>query len=350
MSGPYEILNARVQQKVATEADWIAAEDDFGVILAGEQAFVWNDAGTLVNFKIGDGTKKFSELSYFITYFSNVLNQKILSFTGNTDINIPSVFRNFSCLYDIIVINSSGSNIDLKIGTSPAANDLAEIVLPDGAYNINLRKVFSASTTLYLSGLAGKNYTIFLVYFQYDESPATPPTGDPSAFKWPRCFRGEFEPLNDTDLDDNWDFVTGFGKPGTAYANCVISGTVGSGTEDFSGYYKVGAVIGTDSIRPATISGVASGQITLAETNIPKIQLKLFSGAAPVGQLSPDVTGSKTAAWSSNHTSGNQDYDMKQAGDDNPSLGHTSAFGEDSPTPISIKPKSKAVLYFVAIS
>lgn len=348
MPGPYEILNARVQQKVATLADWLAAEDELGVILAGEQAFEINDSGVLTNFKIGDGTKKYSELPYFITYFSNVLNQKILTFTGNTNISIPSTFRNFSCLYDIIVINSSGSNIDLKVGTSTGANDLVEIVLPDGAYCINLRKVFQANTTLFLSGLTGKSYTIFLVYFQYDESPATPPTGDPSAFKWPRCFRGEFEPLNDTDLNDNWDFVTGLGKAGTAYSNCAISGT--NGTEIFAGFYKIGAVIGTDTIRPATISGVASGQITLTEANIPKIQLKLFSGAPPVGQLSPDPTGTKTAAWSSNHTSGNQDYDMKQAADDNPSLGHTSSFGQSSPTAISIKPKSKAVLTFVAIS
>lgn len=348
MPGPYEILNARVQQKVATLSDWLAAEDELGVILAGEQAFEINDSGVLTNFKIGDGTKKYSELPYFITYFSNVLNQKILSFTGTTDIIIPSTFRDFSCLYDIILINNSGTNMDFKVGTSSGGNQLLEISLAPGVYNINLRKVFQAPTTLYISGLAGKSYTVLLVYFQYDESPATPPTGDPSAFKWPRCFRGEFEPLNDTDLDDNWDFVTGLGKAGTAYSNCAISGT--NGTEDFSGYYKIGAVIGTDSIRPATISGVASGQITLAETNIPKIQLKLFSGAGPVGQLYPDSLGTKSVAWSSAHTSGNQDYDMKQAGDDNPSLGHTSSFGNPTPTAFSIKPKSKAILSFVAIS
>lgn len=345
--GPYEILNARVQQKVATEADWIAAEDDFGVILAGEQAFVWNDAGTLVNFKIGDGTKKFSELSYFITYFSNVLNQKILSFTGDVDINIPSVFRNFSCLYDIIVINSSGGNIDLKIGTSPAANDLAEIVLPDGAYNINLRKVFSASTTLYLSGLAGKNYTIFLVYFQYDESPATPPA-DPASFRWPRCFKGMFEPLNSTDLDNTWDFTTGQGKAGTAYANCAISGTLG--TEDMDRFYPVGWKVGDTLYPTATTFGSASGEITIAEANIPTIQLKMFSGAGPVGNLSPDPTGTKSVAQFNNIGGINDHYLLAQAGDDNPSLGHTSAFGQDVPDAIDIRPLSKVVLFFVAIT
>jgi hypothetical protein len=344
------ILNARVQQKVATKADWLAAEDELGVILDGEQAFEINEEGVLTNFKIGDGTKKYSELPYFITYFSNVLNQKILSFlNGNTDITIPTTFRNFSCLYDIILINNSGGDIDFKVGTSSGGNQLMEVTVPAGVYQINLRKVFQAPTTLFLSGLAGKNYSIILVYFQYDESPATPPTGDPAAFRWPRCFKGMFEPLNDTDLDANWDFLTGFGKPGTAYANCAISGT--EGTEDMAGYYAVGAQVGTDSLRPATTFGSDSGAIAITEANIPKFRLKMFSDSNPTGNLRPDADGSKTVTWTSNHTSGNQDYDMK-SGDINvqPTLGHTSSFGQDTPDTIDIRPKSKVVLYFVAIT
>lgn len=348
MPGPYEILNARVQQKVATEADWLAVEDDLGVILDGEQAFVINESGVGVNFKIGDGTKKFSELPYFITYYSNVLNQKILSFiNGNTDITIASVFRNYSCLYDIVIVNNSGGNIDLKVGTTAGGNDLMEVVVPNGAFIINLRKVFQGVSTVYLSGLAGKNYTIFILYFQYDENPVSPTTGSAAPFKFPRCFKGMFEPLNDTDLDANWDFTTGLGKAGTAYANCAISGT--NGTEDMGRFYPTGWQVG-DSLRPATTFGSDTGVITLAENNIPTIKLKLFSGAGPVGQLFPDPTGAKAVAWSSNHTSGNQDYDMKQAGDNNVTLGTTSSFGQDVPDAIDVRPKSKVVLFFVAIA
>jgi len=351
MPGPYEVIFARVMQKVATEADWLAVEDELGVILAGEQAFVLDPTGTfLVNFKIGDGTKKFSELPYFITYYSNVLNQKILTFTGTTDITIPSVFRDKSCLYDVIVINSSGSVIDLKLGTSSGGNELYEVTVPIGTSTINSPKVFSTPTTLYLSGLAGKSYTIFIVYFQYDESPATPPTGGgggSSGGVFPRCFKGMFEPLNDTDLDTNWDFTTGLGKTGTPYANCAISGT--NGTEDMGRFYPVGWQVG-DSLRPATTFGNSSGLITIAENNIPEHRHKLFSGAAPIGQLAPDTLGNKVAAWSSNHTSGNQDYDMKQAGDGNASIGTTSAYGQATPDAIDIRPKSKIVLYFVAIT
>lgn len=346
MAGPYEVLLARVQQKKATEAEWLAVEDTLGVLLDGEQAFVVNDSGVGINFKIGDGTKKFSELPYFITYFSNVLNQKILSFIDqSTDITLTGVFRNFSCFYDIVVINNSGSDIDLKIGTTSGGNELMEVTVPNGAYIINLRKVFQAPTTVYISGLSGKNYSIFILYFQYDENPVSPTTGT-TPFKFPKHFQGMFTPLDDTALDNNWDFTTGLGKPGTAYANCAIAGT--NGTEDMGRFYPVGWQVG-DSLRPATTFGSSSGTVTLAEANIPKIQLKLFSDSPSVGELSPDPTGSKAITWVFNAGT-NRDYQLKQASSDNVTLGKTSSFGQAVPTPLDVRPKSKVVLFFVAIT
>lgn len=348
MPGPYEVIKARVQQKKATEADWLAVDDELGPLLDGEQAFVVDDTGAGINFKIGDGTRKFSELPYFISYFSNVLNQKILQYIdGNTDITIAGTFRNFSCLYDIILINNSGTDMDFKVGTTEGGNELMEVTVPDGVYPINLRKVFQANTTVYLSGLAAKNYTIFIVYFQYDENPVSTPV-DSSTFRWPRCFKGMFEPLTDADLDAAFDFTTGLGIPGTPWENCAISGT--NGTEDMGRFYPVGWKVG-DSLRPATtFGGDDTGTVTLTEDHIPAHNHKILSGAGPAGNIYPDPAGSKSIAWSSNHLNGNQDYDMKQAADDNPSVGHTSSFGSATPTPIDLRPKSKIVLFFVAIS
>lgn len=345
MPGPYEIIKARVMQKKATEAEWLAVEDELGVILDGEQAFVVNDSGVGINFKIGDGTKKFSELPYFITFSTGGLAIKKLSFINQSiNVTVTGVFRNLTCLYDIIFINNSGSDIDLKLGTTNGGNELVEIVIPNGVQPINLRKVFQADTTLYFTGLTGKNYTMFLMYYQYDEDPALFSGG--SGFAWPRCFKGMFEPLNDTDLDANWDFSTGLGREGTPWANCAISGTMG--TEPMDRFYPVGWKVG-DSLRPATTFGSSTGLVTIQEENIPTIQLKMFTGAGPAGNLYPGGENS-AVAWSSAHTSGNQDYDMKKGADSNPSLGVTSSFGQDVPTPFDVRPKSKVVLFFVAIT
>lgn len=58
-------IKARVWQKVDTLANW---EANSLVIGPGEQAFVIDGAGTPINFKIGDGTKRFSELPWWISY------------------------------------------------------------------------------------------------------------------------------------------------------------------------------------------------------------------------------------------------------------------------------------------
>src|SRR5690606_32303493 len=60
-------IKARVQQKTDTLVNWMANDM---VIKAGEQAFVINDDGTPLNFKIGDGTKAFRDLPNWID-FSN---------------------------------------------------------------------------------------------------------------------------------------------------------------------------------------------------------------------------------------------------------------------------------------
>lgn len=60
-------IKARVQQKTDTLANWMANDN---IVLAGEQAFVVNDDGTPLNFKIGDGTKPFRDLPNWID-FSN---------------------------------------------------------------------------------------------------------------------------------------------------------------------------------------------------------------------------------------------------------------------------------------
>src|SRR6185295_12586673 len=115
----YTVLNARVKQKLATEAYWLSIESELGVIFEGEQAFVYNDAGQPVNFKIGDGTKLFSELPYFIAYYTGVTAQKILTYLAQTgNITIPSVFKDKTLLQDLVFLNTSGSPIIMNIGTT----------------------------------------------------------------------------------------------------------------------------------------------------------------------------------------------------------------------------------------
>ncbi len=59
------VIEARVRQKKDTLENW---NNNPLILLDGEQAFVLNANGREVNYKIGDGTKRFSELEFMIQY------------------------------------------------------------------------------------------------------------------------------------------------------------------------------------------------------------------------------------------------------------------------------------------
>lgn len=314
---PYEVLNARVKQKLNTEAQWIEEEDSFGVIFEGEQAFVYNEAGVAVNFKIGDGTKKFSELPYFIAYYSGVTNQKVLSWINTTtNITVPDVFKNNSLLTDLIFYNNSGFEIDLKVGTTDGGSELFEVTVPVGASSIECKFPFSADTTIYLTGITGKECSLFMLFFQLDETPAIPPTSTSGGVSFGYGTVYSFVPMYDGHLNYAWDFTTNRGKAGTVYENCIIL--------TFPETYLIGAKVG-DTIG----NSAGANTITIAKANLPNFDLNTDpttrfkhgttqNGGNPTNGLSPNDDGRGT-------------FELNLGG---------------SSTPINIKPLSKIVLYF----
>lgn len=102
-----EILEARVKQKTDTEANWLANPL---IILDGECAFVLGpDNITPINFKIGDGTKNFSALPYWINYAANVVVATVAP--GGTLPNAGSAGK--------LIVLAPGSYTNIGGGTSP---------------------------------------------------------------------------------------------------------------------------------------------------------------------------------------------------------------------------------------
>lgn len=58
-------IEARVKQKKDTLANWMANPM---ILLSGEQAFIVNSSGMVTNYRMGDGTRRFSELPDIIQY------------------------------------------------------------------------------------------------------------------------------------------------------------------------------------------------------------------------------------------------------------------------------------------
>jgi hypothetical protein len=338
MPGPYTTLNARVKQKIATEADWLAVDDTLGPIFEGEQCFVFNDAGVAVNFKIGDGTKKFSELPYFIAYYAGVISQKILSYIGKTgNFTIPSVFRNMSEISELIFINNSGGDVTLKVGTSVGGNDVFELVLPIGVNSIGLKKYFTTASTLYFTGLTGINYSIFILYNQLDEAPVMPPSGSGGpSFVYGTVYA--FKPMYTGHEDDVWDFTTGLGIAGEPYENCILFNT--NDLPDLSHTYLTGYGAGD------TLGGDYGAEtVNIAKTHLPASGVGMFVPYinANGGQI-PGPTDRVARARNDNYSGPALNYEIVSGPDNTQDIGVTAKLGDGTGLPV--KPKSIIVLYF----
>lgn len=293
----YEVLNARVKQKIDTEANWLAEEDTFGVIFEGEAAYVKNDAGDPVNFKIGDGTRKFSDLPYFITYYTNVTSQKVLSaINTSANVSFANSFHANSYLTDIIIYNNSGSVLPLKIGITNGGSEICTVNVPNGANSIGRKYAFSDVETVYLTGITGKNCSIFLLYIQMDENPAVPPSSALTT-KFPPGYCGVFRQVAALGLtyDAVWDFGTGLAKLGFGYDNCVLCGT--NGTLPMAGAvsqgFKTGDIIGSSTGPTGNMLTLTVDQLPefVVETPIPAERYHTQSGGSdsPYGAAGPSV-------------------------------------------------------------
>lgn len=119
------IIEARVKQKKDTLANWMANPL---ILLDGEQAFVLNANGREVNYKIGDGTKRFSELEFMIQY-----DQAAFSRITSNFLPISDGQTHYSLVPSGVYTQDSGGSI----------------TVPDGYFGI----ISNNGTTWYLDNL-----------------------------------------------------------------------------------------------------------------------------------------------------------------------------------------------------
>lgn len=346
MAIPTTIINARVKQKIATNDYWLSIDDELGVILAGEMALVYNDEGLAVNFKVGDGTKKYSELPFFITYFNNVTNCKVLSYVDQSaNLTIPLVFRNKSELAKIVFVNQSGEEQTIKFGTTDGGSEIAEIEVPNDIVNITLDYDFTGPETVYVTGLTGVNYSMFILYYQLDEAPVVP-SGGGSGGITKRYVPGDiyhFIPLYDGHEEVEFDLITGYGRVGTDHEGTVLFGTAGMPIDMTDVYlkgYKFGDTLGG-------LMGNTDNEIEIMADNLPEHDHLMFNGDVQSGGGN-DLDDGSYVKFERNGSL-TRAYIMAKSGT-TPDRGKTSKYGSSDPDAINIQPKSRSVLLFTGIS
>lgn len=335
-----EIINARVKQKVDTEANWLANPL---ILLEGEQGFVWDGFNDPVNFKIGDGTKTFAELPYFIAYYSDVVSHKIIRLPNiSSQQTIPSIFNQNTNLYDIVITNTGGSSTTINIGLTSGGSEIGSFPIGQGNTVLDLKYQFDSQSTLYLSGFDGNSISVIIIYFNYAELPAAPPTaGVAPKFRWPKNHLGMFMSTGTGSLEAAFDMITGLGVVGSAYENCQICDPNNPYLDMSDSYpigYKTGVSLG---------AVIGSNSFTITKQNLPdyKIEFPIWGIVFQRGSSGTSfrwITGigdnNKTQATNGSNASGSGYQDTAGI-----NLGGSSS-------PIDNRPKSRYVLYYLAIT
>lgn len=245
------IIEARVRQKTDTLANWNA--NDL-VLLGGEPAFVLSQDGQPVNFKLGDGTKTFAELPYWIQYdqaayipYTNTPTQQVAyTIVGEGtygSINIPS--GKMAVLSWDGTLWSINSEFDLPEQDLTSINDRLDSIEESVVPSINLidKNLIVAK---YWNSAGG--HVSSLDFISYPKTPAKPSTQyviqdvypNSSSQKRVVFFNGDtvisslnadstvlqtfITPSNCTDIGINIANVTGIGNNPTnnQYANSVM--------------------------------------------------------------------------------------------------------------------------------
>lgn len=199
--------------------------------------------------------------------------------------SVVGIFTVNSTIDYLQVFNFGFDTFDLKLGTTPGANDIRQLRIgepnPDtsidlmGVYNVGVP--FDESTTVYVTVPDGVNLKVLFVYDQLD-SPVLNPV-IPVGTNLPQGTVTFYKELVAGYFTRDWDIATGFGQAGSLYEGCQIldqaSGKVlqawnrlNNDVTNPDGSRGVPGVGGANEI------GAGAGGITTGnEINIPKVAL-----------------------------------------------------------------------------
>lgn len=164
------------------------------------------------------------------------MGRRLDYFNVSDDFNIPGQFKSASLLEQILVTKRSpAGDLVIKVGLTAGGSEIGEFTVDDVKFIQTCPWLFSATTTVYLSGLAGADVDITFLYLQTDAPPidlgSLVPAPVINLAKNTMVFYEETMP---GELDVDFDVSTGLGRANTKYQGWAICDGR-NGTENWSG-------------------------------------------------------------------------------------------------------------------
>lgn len=125
-------------------------------------------------------------------------------------------------LIRIAVVNNGGDEFTMLIGTTNGGAELGTIVFPDdNTDSIDIGKLFTVPTTVYISGIAGTNLDITFDWNDYLAKNIIPPVGGGQLFAKNTLYF--FDEIEDGSFETEFDIATGLGNVGTDHEGCALA-------------------------------------------------------------------------------------------------------------------------------
>lgn len=196
---------------------------------------------------------------------------------NSADIVINGIFKTYTNLVGLYIINTGLDAFEIKIGTSAPvegvpSDDIKTLEIPADETSVHfINSYFKVAKTLYLSGFEGTNCDIYVIYDQLDAPvlDISAPTQSP----FPKGYFGYYFEVDDGDFELDWNVGTGQGL--RKYIGCSLVNK--NGLFDIDGNNISGCLPQIwDQTQPDTRqTSVGDNEITLELDNIPPITPRL---------------------------------------------------------------------------
>lgn len=261
---------------------------------------------------------------------------KLENITG--DQIVSSVFTTDSRL-NALVVYKSGANYDIKLGTTPGAQDIGVITVDkNDGYEYECPFPFDGTTNVYLSGVGLNADRLYLLYDQLDAPDIPIDSGGGTVQQLGIGATIMYDTLKG-DLALDFDLSTGLGNTNRAYKGWCISGSNGTTNRDDK------YAIGWNRIDPLDIgTTVGANEKAISKENLPHERLGMYAASVVNGSSPP--TFKTPLARSRAVGSQTLNYEMA-TGNGEPTLGGTEYMGDG--TNFNVQPNSVKSVYITKI-
>lgn len=233
-----------------------------------------------------------------------VIKRQVTYLNKSANFAVTGIFSARKNLIRIAIVNNGGDIVTVLVGNAEDDDSFGTLVLPvDATDSIDIGRLFTVPTTVWISGIAGADLDITFDYNDYAAAAVVPPVSTSLFAKNTVYYFQEVEPGS---FATEFDVASGLGRIGTVHEGCVLAGR--AGTPPMAG--KVVKVWNSEEVGPSTRgTSIGSDSLTLSLAQLPTHSHFAFNGDSQ-NASGNDITPTNGYARMQRNAGINRDYNI----------------------------------------